>query len=154
MNSDTAAVSRSADAAPPVLDVRDLSKRYPGTLALDRVSLRVANNEILGLAGHNGAGKSTLTRMLTGAGKPDSGSVLLDGQSVKFRSPDDAITHGIAHVPQPLMIVPNLTGEENFLLGMHARPPRSLRRGGEAIWFGGGDSAEAAVELVAQHLHL
>src|SRR5271167_2669513 len=107
MKSDNTAASRVGDAAPPVLDVRDLSKRYPGTLALDRVSLRVAQNEILGLAGHNGAGKSTLTRMLTGAGRPDSGEILLDGQTVKFRSPGDAITHGIAHVPQPLMIVPN-----------------------------------------------
>ena len=154
MINDYAITGRSMDEARPVLDVRELSKRYPGTLALDRVSLRVAENEILGLAGHNGAGKSTLTRMLTGAGRPDFGEILLDGQSVKFRSPDDAITHGIAQVPQPLMIVPNLTGRENFLLGMHARLPRSLRRGGEAIWFGGGDSAEAAVELVAQHLHL
>ena len=154
MINDYAITGRSMDEARPVLDVRELSKRYPGTLALDRVSLRVAENEILGLAGHNGAGKSTLTRMLTGAGRPDFGEILLDGQSVKFRSPDDAITHGIAQVPQPLMIVPNLTGRENFLLGMHARLPRSLRRGGEATWFGGGDSAEAAVELVAQHLHL
>src|SRR5271155_4208616 len=154
MISDAATADRPTDAAPPVLDVRELSKRYPGTLALDRVSLRVAKNEILGLAGHNGAGKSTLTRMLTGAGRPDFGEILLDGQSVKFRSPDDAITHGIAQVPQPLMIVPNLTGRENFLLGIHTRLPRSLRHGNEVTWFGGGSSAEAAVELVAQHLHL
>jgi ribose transport system ATP-binding protein len=154
MISDGATTDRPMDAALPVLDVRDLSKRYPGTLALDRVSLRVAKNEILGLAGHNGAGKSTLTRMLTGAGKPDSGQILLDGQSVKFRSPDDAITHGIAQVPQPLMIIPNLTGRENLLLGMHARLPELRRRGGETGWFGGGDSAEAAVELITRHLRL
>ncbi|RBP15587.1 ribose transport system ATP-binding protein [Roseiarcus fermentans] len=138
----------------PVLDVRELSKRYPGTLALDRVSLHVAPNEILGLAGHNGAGKSTLTRMLTGAGRPDSGDMLLDGQSIRFRSPDDAITHGVAQVPQPLMIIPNLTGRENLLLGMHTRLFRPGRENGEQLWFGGSKSAVAAVELMAEHLHL
>ena len=106
------------DPPPSVLAVRALSKRYPSTLALDRVTLHLATNEILGLAGHNGAGKSTLTRVLAGASKPDSGEIALDGKSVRFRGPDDAKRHGIAYVPQPLMIVPNLTGRENLLLGM------------------------------------
>ncbi len=145
---------RLAGGAAPVLDVRELSKRYPGTLALDRVSLRVARNEILGLAGHNGAGKSTLTRMLTGAGRPDSGDILLDGQSIRFRSPDHAIMHGLAQVPQPLMIIPNLTGRENLLLGMHARSFGLGRKNSGQAWFGKAKSAAAAVELMAEHLHL
>ena len=145
---------RPTDDVAPVLDVRELSKRYPGTLALDRVSLRVAQNEILGLAGHNGAGKSTLTRMLTGAGKPNSGDILLGGKSIRFRSPDDAIMHGIVQVPQPLMVVPNLTGRENLLLGMHARLSVLGRNNGEQAWFGGSNSAAAAVELMAEQLHL
>ena len=137
-----------------VLDVRELTKRYPGTLVLDRVSLRVAQNEILGLAGHNGAGKSTLTRMLTGAGKPDSGEILLGGKSIRFRSPDDAIMHGIVQVPQPLMVVPNLTGRENLLLGMHARLSGLGLNNREQAWFGGSKSAAAAVELMAEELRL
>ena len=145
---------RLAGGAVPVLDVRELSKRYPGTLALDRVSLHVAANEILGLAGHNGAGKSTLTRMLTGVGRPDSGDILLDGQVIRFRSPDDAITHGVAQVPQPLMVIPNLTGRDNLLLGMHTKLFGRGRDNGERAWFGGSKSAAAAVELMAEHLHL
>jgi ribose transport system ATP-binding protein len=149
----TATERRPTDDVAPVLDVRELSKRYPGTLALDRISLRVAQNEILGLAGHNGAGKSTLTRILTGAGKPDSGDILLGGKGIRFRSPDDAIMHGIVQVPQPLMVVPNLTGRENLLLGMHARFS-VLRNKDEQAWFGGSKSAAAAVELMAEQLHL
>jgi ABC-type sugar transport system ATPase subunit len=134
-----------------VLGVRALSKRYPGTLALDRVTLDLAMNEILGLAGHNGAGKSTLTRVLAGASKPDSGEIVLDGKSVRFRSPDDAKRHGIALVPQPLMIVPNLTGRENLLLGMRLR----LARGEpNRPWFADAPNARAAVDAMAEHLRL
>lgn len=115
------------DPPPNVLAVRALSKRYPSTLALDRVTLHLAASEILGLAGHNGAGKSTLTRVLAGASKPDLGEIVLDGKAVRFRSPDDAKRHGIAYVPQPLMIVPNLTGRENLLLGMRLRSMRGER---------------------------
>ena len=67
---------------------------------MDGVTLYVDKNEILGLAGHNGAGKSTLTRIIAGAEKPDAGEMRLNGQSVRFRSPDDATSHGIAQVPQ------------------------------------------------------
>jgi ABC-type sugar transport system ATPase subunit len=137
-----------------VLEVRELSKTYPGTKALDRVSLSLAANEILGLAGHNGAGKSTLTRSLAGAEKPDSGEILLNGQSVHFRSPDDAMLHGVALVPQPLMVVPNLTGRENLLLGMHSQLLKRRRGRGARSWFGEADSAAAAVEAMAEHLRL
>lgn len=119
----------ASGAGPLVLEVRALSKSYPGTLALDRVSLQVARNEILGIAGHNGAGKSTLTRALAGAERPDSGEILIDGYSVRLRSPDEATHHGVAFVPQPLMVVPNLTARENLLLGIHRR---ALRQSVEA----------------------
>ena len=134
-----------------VLGVRALSKGYPGTLALDRVTLDLAMNEILGLAGHNGAGKSTLTRVLAGASKPDSGEIVLDGKSVRFRSPDDAKRHGIALVPQPLMIVPNLTGWENLLLGMRLRSARGEQN---RPWFADAANARAAVDAMAEHLRL
>jgi ABC-type sugar transport system ATPase subunit len=139
------------DPPPNVLAVRALSKRYPSTLALDRVTLHLAANEIVGLAGHNGAGKSTLTRVLAGASKPDSGEIVLDGKSVRFRSPDDAKRHGIAYVPQPLMIVPNLTGRENLLLGTRLR---SMRGEQNRPWFADAPNARAAVDAMADHLHL
>jgi ABC-type sugar transport system ATPase subunit len=139
------------DPPPNVLAVRDLSKRYPGTLALDRVTLDLAANEILGLAGHNGAGKSTLTHVLAGASKPDSGEIALDGKAVRFRSPDDAKRHGIAFVPQPLMIVPNLTGRENLLLGMDLRSGSSEQN---RPWFADAPNARAAVDAMAEHLRL
>ncbi len=138
----------------PVLEIINLIKTYPGTRALDGVTLYVAKNEILGLAGHNGAGKSTLTRIIAGAEKPDSGEILLNGRSVHFRSPDDATIHGIAQVPQPLMIIPNLTGRENLLLGMHRRLFSRDRAGGTPAWFGGSKTAIEAVGLIAEHLHL
>lgn len=139
------------DPPPSVLAVRALSKRYPSTLALDRVTLHLATNEILGLAGHNGAGKSTLTRVLAGASKPDLGEIALDGKSVRFRGPDDAKRHGIAYVPQPLMIVPNLTGRENLLLGMRGQPMRGEQN---RPWFADAPNARAAVDAMAEHLRL
>jgi ABC-type sugar transport system ATPase subunit len=151
---DNSARQHPAEHRPPVLEVRELSKTYPGTKALDRISLSLAANEILGLAGHNGAGKSTLTRLLAGAEKPDSGEILLSGQNVHFRSPDEAMLHGVALVPQPLMVVPNLTGRENLLLGMHSRLMKRGRGRSARSWFGEAHSAAEAVEAMAAHLHL
>jgi ABC-type sugar transport system ATPase subunit len=138
----------------PVLEIAGLSKTYPGTRALDGIKLYVAKNEILGLAGHNGAGKSTLTRIIAGVEKPDSGELRLNGRSVRFRNPDDATIHGIAQVPQPLMIIPNLTGRDNLLLGMHRRLFSRDRVGGAPAWFGGSKTVFEAVGLIAEYLHL
>lgn len=121
---------------------------------MDGVTLYVDKNETLALAGQNGADKSTLTRIIAGAEKPDAGEMRLNGQSVRFRSPDDATSHGIAQVPQPLMIIPNLTGRENLVLGMHRRLFSRDRTGGAPAWFGGSKTAIEAVELIAEHLHL
>jgi ribose transport system ATP-binding protein len=143
-----------ADAPAPILEISNLVKTYPGTRALDGIRLAVAKNEILGLAGHNGAGKSTLTRIIAGAERPDAGEIMLSGRNVRFRCPDDATTWGIAQVPQPLMIIPNLTGRENLLLGMHRRRHSGDRGGGAPAWFGGSSSAVEAVGLLAEQLHL
>ena len=71
---------------PPVLEVRGLSKAFPGTLALERVGLSVRAHEVHALIGENGAGKSTLMRILAGALAADEGELLMDGQPVKLRS--------------------------------------------------------------------
>jgi ABC-type sugar transport system ATPase subunit len=113
------------------LEALGVSKAYPGVKALDDVTLGVGAGEIVGLVGHNGAGKSTLTRILAGAERPDKGELRLDGKPIAFRSPDDAIGHGIALVPQQLMIAPNLSVRENLLLGRRgplARKAHALLR--------------------------
>jgi ribose transport system ATP-binding protein len=103
------------------IEVRDVSKAYPGVKALSDVSFSVGPSEVVGLVGHNGAGKSTLTRILGGVERPDGGTVEVGGEEVAFGSPDDAITAGVCVVPQHLSIVPVLSIEENIGLGTGRR---------------------------------
>ena len=137
------------------LETMGLVRRYPGTRALDDVSIRISDGEILGLAGHNGAGKSTLTRVLAGADTPDSGTILLRGEEVSLKSPDDALRRGIALVPQSLMVVPNLTVRENLLLG--SRSPwfrRSEEEDRDRPGPAGARSRAATLDAVAATLEL
>ena len=100
-----------------VLAVENLSKQYGPQCALDGVSFRLQAGETAGLLGENGAGKSTLAKILAGSLPPDAGSILLDGKPVTFASPREALTHGIAFIPQELVYVPKLTVAENVCLG-------------------------------------
>jgi general nucleoside transport system ATP-binding protein len=97
--------------------MRDITKRYPGVLANDRISLDVRAGEIHALLGENGAGKSTLMNILYGLAVPDEGEVLLDGHPVEIDGPNDAIRRGISMVHQHFMLVPVLSVAENILLG-------------------------------------
>lgn len=99
------------------LEIRHLRKEYPGTVALDDVSLRFEGGRIHGLIGKNGAGKSTLVKILAGAVRPSAGELLVNGKPVVLASPRDALRHGIAAVHQELSLVPELTVAENILLG-------------------------------------
>ena len=110
----------------PVLEVRGLTKSYPGTRALADVSLAFPGGQVSALVGRNGAGKSTLVKILSGALRPDAGEVRIDGAPVVLRSPADARGLGIATVHQELSLVPGLTVAENVLFG------RFPRRGGLA----------------------
>jgi ABC-type sugar transport system ATPase subunit len=76
--------------ATPILEVRDVEKRFGATLALDSVSLTLNKGEILALLGDNGAGKSTLIKILSGVVKPDAGEIRIDGERVSIGSPHDA----------------------------------------------------------------
>jgi ribose transport system ATP-binding protein len=105
----------------PVLETRLLGKTYPGTRALDRVSLAFEGGRVAALVGRNGAGKSTLVKILSGAVPPSDGEVLLDGRSAVFRSPGDAKDAGIATVHQELSLVPGLSAAENILFGRFPR---------------------------------
>ena len=99
------------------VELRAVSKNFGGTQALDDVSLTIATGSVHALVGENGAGKSTLGKIVSGVLAPDRGSVLVGGAAVSFRSPRDALAHGIAAVAQEPTIVPARTVEENVFLG-------------------------------------
>ncbi len=101
----------------PALEMRGISKLYPGVVANDRINLQVHPGEIHALLGENGAGKTTLMNVLYGLATPDEGEILLDGLPVRIAGPSDAIARGINMVHQHFMLVPVLTVAENILLG-------------------------------------
>jgi simple sugar transport system ATP-binding protein len=106
------------NAAPSVVEMRGVVKRFPGVLANDHVDFSLRKGEIHALLGENGAGKSTLMNVLAGLYRSDGGSVLVNGEPVEFRSPRDAINAGIGMVHQHFMLVPSQTVTENILLGL------------------------------------
>ncbi len=101
----------------PALDIRAVSKSYPGVRALDGVSLRVAPGEVHALLGENGAGKSTLLKILNGLVRPDSGEILVDGTRVEIGGPKAARAAGLAMIHQELQLVPELDVAQNLFLG-------------------------------------
>src|SRR5512133_4375860 len=100
-----------------MLEVRGVSKSFPGVKALDHVSFEVRRNEIVGLVGENGAGKSTLLKILIGAYQPDGGELLVNGQPAHPRSVKEASDYGLAMVFQEQSLLSNLTVRENIFLG-------------------------------------
>jgi ABC-type uncharacterized transport system ATPase subunit len=100
------------------VEMRGITKQFPGVLANDQVDFDLRRGEIHALLGENGAGKSTLMNILTGLYNPDAGSMMVHGKSVEFRSPKDAINHGIGMVHQHFMLVPTQSVTENILLGL------------------------------------
>jgi ABC-type uncharacterized transport system ATPase subunit len=101
----------------PALEMRGITKRYPGVVANDGIDLDVRPGEIHAMLGENGAGKSTLMNILYGLATPDSGEILLDGSVVRISGPSDAIARGISMVHQHFMLVPVLSVADNILLG-------------------------------------
>lgn len=100
------------------LQLAGITKRFPGILACNNVSMRVARGEVLALVGENGAGKSTLMNILAGLYQPDTGTITVNGREVRFHSPNDAYARGIGMVHQNFMLVPNMTVTENVALGL------------------------------------
>jgi len=103
--------------AVPVAAVRTITKRFPGVVANDGVSLDFNAGEIHVLLGENGAGKSTLIGILAGMQQPDEGQILIDGKPVKIASPRASLSLGIGTVFQHVLLVPSLTVIENLMLG-------------------------------------
>ena len=100
------------------IEMRGISKRFPGVLASDHVDFDVRSGEVHALLGENGAGKSTLMKILYGMYHPDDGSILINGKPVTIHSPTDAINLGIGMIHQHFMLVPTLTVAENVALGL------------------------------------
>jgi simple sugar transport system ATP-binding protein len=118
----------SANAIVPAVEMRGITKRFPGVIANDRVDLSVRPGEILSLLGENGAGKSTLMSVLCGLYLPDEGEIYLASKDTgqlepaNISSPRDAINLGIGMVYQHFKLVPTQTVAENIILGMHGTP--------------------------------
>jgi general nucleoside transport system ATP-binding protein len=101
---------------PPVLELRGITKRFPGIVANDHIDLDLRRGEVHALLGENGAGKSTLMNVLYGLYRPDEGEILLNGELIGLKSSKDAIERGIGMVHQHFMLIPVMTVAENIVL--------------------------------------
>jgi branched-chain amino acid transport system ATP-binding protein len=105
----------------PLLEVRNVSRRFGGIVALDDVSFDVQQGEIAGLIGPNGAGKTTAFNVITGLYRPDSGEIVFDGESLLRTPAHHVIRRGVARTFQNLELFKTMTVRENVLMGAHAR---------------------------------
>ena len=116
-------LERAGNAAEPIVVLRDITKRFPGVVANDEVSLAVYPGEVHALLGENGAGKSTLISILSGMQRPDAGAIEVRGRETRIASPRTALDLGIGTVYQHTTLVPTLTVLENLMLGASWRAP-------------------------------
>jgi ribose transport system ATP-binding protein len=107
----------SPTASRALLEVRGITKAFPGTVALDGVDLSIARGEVHALVGENGAGKSTLMNIIAGVLRPDAGRMHFDGKEVRFRNPCEAQRAGIGFVHQELSLCPHVSVAENIYIG-------------------------------------
>jgi branched-chain amino acid transport system ATP-binding protein len=142
-------VSRAGTRDAPVLEVRDVTVRFGGHLALDRVNLAAAPGQVTGLIGPNGAGKTTLFNVVTGLQAPQRGSVRLDGEDVTRLAPHRRARRGLARTFQRLELFGLLTVGENVELAASVRGRRPGRSAAEALHLVGlaGEAAVRADEL-------
>jgi simple sugar transport system ATP-binding protein len=124
----SAPISSSGHGTPPVVELREIKKRFGAIVALQGVDLTVGRGEVLGLVGDNGAGKSTLMKILSGALAPDEGEILVDGDPVSFSGPREARSRGIEMVYQDLALCDDLDVASNFFLGREPKQFGLLRR--------------------------
>jgi simple sugar transport system ATP-binding protein len=101
----------------PILETREVSKRFGGVQALDSVSMKVNAGEVVALAGDNGAGKSTLIKTISGVHQPDQGEIFLNGTPIRFETPHQARDRGIETIYQDLALADNLSIGANIFLG-------------------------------------
>jgi len=128
-------VTQNGRERPVVLEARGITKRFPGVVANDNVSLKLHQGEVLALLGENGAGKSTLMNILYGLYHQDEGEILVNGQPLRASSPHESIQRGIGMVHQHFQLVPVMTVAENVILGNEVTRGSflDLRRAGKQI---------------------
>ncbi|WP_231566759.1 sugar ABC transporter ATP-binding protein [Erwinia sp. 9145] len=117
MQSEAEHLTPVADGHEVIIETRNVSRIYPGVIALDSVSYRVWRNQVNVLIGENGAGKSTMMKMLAGVETPSSGQILLDGKPVTLTSTQQAEKHGISIIFQELNLFPNMNVMDNIFIG-------------------------------------
>ena len=117
----------------PVVEVRGVSKQFPGVLANNDISLEIQCGEIHTILGENGAGKSTLMNILSGMLQPTSGEIHVEDQAVILDTPQTALQYGIGTVYQHFALVPNLSVVENMVLGMKSGPMLDLKSAEEKL---------------------
>src|ERR671937_806225 len=105
----------------PVLELRGITKRFPGIVANDHVDFDLGRGEVHALLGENGAGKSTLMNVVYGLYRPDEGEIRVNGERLTMSSPRDAIALGIGMVHQHFMLIPVMTVAENIVLAQEPR---------------------------------
>lgn len=113
-----------------LLQMRSITKNFPGVLANDRISFDVRKGEIHALLGENGAGKSTLMNILYGLYSPDEGEIIFKGEEIQISSPNVAVESGIGMVHQHFMLIENMTALENVMLGLPQDKPPLLNMQG------------------------
>ncbi|MGI8826753.1 MAG: ATP-binding cassette domain-containing protein [Chloroflexota bacterium] len=121
-------VAAESAEAQPVLEARGISKGFGSVTALENVDFEAYPREIVALLGDNGAGKSTLIKILSGALRPDTGTIKLHGREVEFHGPRDARSNGIETVYQDLALAPDLDVASNLFLGRELLLPGVLGR--------------------------
>jgi ribose transport system ATP-binding protein len=103
--------------AEKILEMKNITKTFPGVKALDKVNFSLRKGEVHALLGENGAGKSTLMKVLNGIHKRDEGEIIVNGESVEFESTKEAQNAGLAIIHQDLELIPHLNVAENIYLG-------------------------------------
>ena len=117
----------SAPDSIPMLEVRELTRRFGGLTAVDRVSTRIDAGELVGLIGPNGAGKTTLFNLISGVTPPSSGEVLFEGRAISGLKPFEIARLGIGRTFQNLRVFPNMTVFDNVSVGAIGRSPNRMR---------------------------
>lgn len=128
MNESVAVEAKPVTATKPLIEMKDVGKRYGNIRALSGISLRARAGEITCVLGDNGAGKSTLIKIISGLHQHDEGELLVDGEDIRFTSPREALDRGIATVYQDLAVVALMPIWRNFFLGSEVRQPVSRGR--------------------------
>ena len=111
-----------------LLSIQNIHKSFGLNQVLKGINMELGEGEVLSLIGGNGAGKSTLMKIIMGIYQPDDGSIYIKGEQVHLTKPSIALAHGIYMVPQEPMLFPNMTVEENIIIGFEEKPAELHKR--------------------------